>query len=174
MSKKSSNSVDNHNAARTGIRGEKLLKTNLNQWGFNLWKKQDDFPYPTKKQRQRECSSKVVFRSPYDQGTFECDGYIPELDAVIEIKYGTKHGTTEEKIFFDLEKIRDGVYEGRKLFYVFAGTPEHAANNGRCWAKVFAEKAARENLPVTVVFADLQEDGSMPGLKAALTAYLAR
>ena len=166
----------NHGAALSGLRGEELLRANLSIWGYSLQKKQEDFIDPnwegTKQSKiaraRKEQQSKVIFNWDYDDGNFKADGWIPELQATIEIKYGTAHGTTEEKIFFDLEKIRDGVYAGSNLIYVFAGTPEKPGSSNRCLAKVFAHKAKKENLDVTVVFARLQKDGSMPGLKEAL------
>ena len=166
----------NHGAALSGLRGEELLRANLSIWGYSLQKNQDEFIDPnwegTKQSKiaraRKEQQSKVIFNWDYDDGTFQCDGWIPEVQAAIEIKYGTAHGTTEEKIFFDLEKIRDGVYAGSNLIYVFAGTPEEPGSSNRCLAKVFAHKAKKENLDVTVVFARLQKDGSMPGLKEAL------
>ena len=175
---KAKNEVDYHGAAKSGTKGEQLLRENLVSWGYSLQKKQEDFIDPnwtgtkaSKNQRaKKEQESKVIFGWDYDGGKFQCDGWIPEVQAAIEIKYGTAHGTTEEKIFFDLEKIRDGVYAGSNLIYVFAGTPEKPGSSNRCLAKVFADKAKKENLDVTVVFARLQRDGSMPGLKEALDA----
>ena len=41
---------------------------------------------------------------------FLADGYCPELDCIVELKGGDKSGTTEEKVFFDLEKLRDDCY----------------------------------------------------------------
>lgn len=155
----------NHNAATTGIKGEELLRINIENYGLSLWSKHKGH-FPEDKERL----GIIEFPSPYDNGMFNSDGYIPELDIVVEYKYGTKHGTTEEKIFFDLQKIRDGVYGQKKLIYVFAGTVENPSSTvtNRCWARTFEQIAKKENLPVTVIFARLQEDGSMPGLKEAL------
>ena len=155
----------NHNAAREGNNGEKLLRNNIESYGLNLWSKHKG-RFPKHKQRL----GLIEFPSPYDNGVFNSDGYIPELDIIVEYKYGTKHGTAEEKIFCDLQKIRDGVYGQKKLIYVFAGTVENPSSTvtKRCWARTFDKIAKDENLPVTVIFARLQKDGSMPGLKEAL------
>jgi len=143
--------IHNHNAAITGTKGERILKEYLQSRGFSLLNKKSEF-----EERGMSRKGKKVFPSPYDSGTFLSDGFIPELGYIVEYKYGTNHGTTEEKIFFDLEKIRDRVYgEEYPLVYIFWGTPEKSASKGtnRCWARVFDEKVKKENLPVEVVFA---------------------
>tara|TARA_Y100000034_G_C6734659_1_gene325688 strand:+ start:208 stop:702 length:495 start_codon:yes stop_codon:yes gene_type:complete len=145
----------NHNAATTGTKGERILKEKLRSHGFSLLNKKKEF-----EEHGISPEGRKRFPSPYDDGTFLSDGFIPELGYIVEYKYGEKHGTTEEKIFFDLEKIRDRVYgEEHPLVYIFWGTPEKIASKGtnRCWARVFAEKAEKENLPVEVVFATTNE-----------------
>ena len=147
--------ADAHGAAQSGLKGEQILKNALAAHGLSLLKKKNEF----KGVKGAGCDvyERVInLKSPYDNGYFTSDGFCPELGCVFEIKYGRAHGTTEEKIFFDLEKIRDGVYDtGYPLVYVFWGTPEVASssNTGRCWAKVFRDKVEKENLPVKVVFA---------------------
>ena len=66
---------------------------------------------------------------------FLADGYCPELDAIIELKGGDKSGTTEEKVFFDLEKLRDGCYGTRTVLYITEGKKE----NDKC-TKLFTKK----------------------------------
>lgn len=145
--------TDNHKAARSGLKGEQILKNALATHGLRLLKTQKDF----KAEGLRKLWDQTVkLKCPYDNGTFYADGFCPELGIVFEIKYGEEHGTTEEKIFFDLEKIRDGVYDtGYPLVYVFWGTPEvpQSSKTERCWANVFRDKVEKENLPVKVVFA---------------------
>ena len=40
------------------------------------------------------------------------------------MKGGDKSGTTEEKVFFDLEKLRDGCYGKRTVLYITEGKKE--------------------------------------------------
>ena len=140
-----------HNAATNGSKGERLLREYLQKNGLNLLKVKKDF-----KNSGFSYDGAISFQSPYDGGTFRSDGFIPELKYIVEFKYGEAHGTTEEKIMTDLEKIRDGVYKSKyPLVYIFWGTPEKAASKkiNRCWARIFADKVKKEGLPVEVVFA---------------------
>lgn len=144
-------SYTNHGAAASGVKGEKILREALSVHGLSLLRKKKDF-----KDTDFEYKGTIQFESPYDSGTFQSDGFIPELKTIVEIKYGEKHGTTEEKVLVDLEKIRDGVYgTDYPLVYIFWGTPEvpGTKNTGRCWANVFRDKVEKENLPVKVVYA---------------------
>ena len=143
--------TDNHGAAKSGQKGETILRKALETFGLSLLKKKDDF-----KGTEFEYKGTVNFDSPYDNGTFQSDGFIPELKTIVEIKYGEKHGSTEEKVLVDLEKIRDGIYGTEyPLVYIFWGTPEVSGTKttGRCWANVFRDKVEKENLPVKVVYA---------------------
>ena len=69
---------------------------------------------------------------------FLADGYCPELDAIIELKGGDKSGTTEEKVFFDLEKLRDGCYGERTVLYITEGKKE----TDKC-TKLFTRKLVK-------------------------------
>ena len=145
-------SVHNHRAAITGTKGERILKEILNSHGLNLLNKKADF-----KAHGLTREGRKTFKCPYSEsGIFLSDGFIPELNIIVEYKYGEAHGSTEEKIFCDLEKIRDGVYGTEfPLVYIFKGTVEVSPSEGkRCWAKIVANKIKKENLPVEVVFAD--------------------
>jgi hypothetical protein len=65
------------------------------------------------------------------------------------LKNSNKHGTTEEKVFYDLEKIRDGVYgTEHELWYIFAG---NVAENTGVY-KLFESKAKKEKLPVRIIW----------------------
>ena len=143
--------MDRHNGSRNGLKGERLLREKLNSHGLSLWKVKKDF-----EGSEFSYDGTVRFDSPYDDGSFSSDGFIPELQYIVEIKYGEKHGSTEEKVLVDLEKERDGVYGSKyPLVYIFWGTPEHPGTKttGRHWARVFRDKVEKENLPVEVVFA---------------------
>jgi len=135
-----------------GAKGEEILRGALRKKaGWSLLKTKEHFqgtPYKT--------AGTIRFASPYDKGHFESDGFIPEIEYITEFKYGESHGSTEEKVMTDLEKIRDGVYGTQyRLVYIFWGSPEVSGTKttGRCWAKVFRDKVQKENLPVEVVFA---------------------
>jgi len=146
-----SKSTDEHNAAKNGVKGERILREELTKHGFTLLKKKEHF-----KNSQHPYKGTISFPSPYDNGAFQSDGFIPELGIIVEIKYGEKHGTTEEKVMVDLEKIRDGVYGSKyPLTYFFWGTPEvpNTKTAGRRWANVFRDKIKKEAHPVEVVYA---------------------
>ena len=148
---------DEHGAARSGLKGEAQLKKILAEHGVPLLRTQANFKeyYSTlPKKRAVEISrEKMKLTCPWQPSCYyEPDGYIPTTDTTVEIKYGRSHGTTEEKIFLDLEKIRDGVYP-KNLTYIFWGTPEEYKDSGRCFAQIFADKCKQENLPVEVIFA---------------------
>jgi hypothetical protein len=148
---KKKNKTDEHNAAKNGVKGERILREALSEHGLTLLKKKEHF-----KNISHPYKGTITFPSPYDDGTFQSDGFIPELGIIVEIKYGEAHGTTEEKVMVDLEKIRDGVYNSKyPLVYFFWGTPEvpGTKTTGRCWAYVFRDKVKKEKLPVEVVFA---------------------
>ena len=148
---------DEHGAARSGLKGEAQLKMILEERGIPLLRIQDEFKehYNTLTGYQAEdiWREKMRLTCPWQPDCcYIPDGWIPTTDTTVEIKYGRSHGTTEEKIFLDLEKIRDGVYP-KNLTYIFWGTPEEYKDSGRCFAQIFADKCRRENLPVEVIFA---------------------
>lgn len=70
------------------------------------------------------------------------DGYLPSYDAWVEIKAGRSKGTTEEKIWFTLEKIEGGVYGDKNLLIIFEGTVETNKNTRRFMRRVAEKKAA--------------------------------
>lgn len=102
--------MDKHNAARSGQKREQLLSDKISELGYTLQPKQTIEP----PELYKVCGQKRF----YD------DGSIPELNIDhIELKGGSKNGSTQEKLFYDLEKIRDGVYKGN-LLYIFEGIME--------------------------------------------------
>jgi hypothetical protein len=116
--------TDAHGAARSGQQREQMLRQFFNDNGFTFVK--------TKK----ECEAfgipyEGTIKHPVPEEYAECgfkyfltDGYCPELDSIIELKGGDKSGTTEEKVFFDLEKLRDGCYGKRTVLYITEGKKE--------------------------------------------------
>ena len=134
--------MDHHNAAATGRLSEQLFKYELESIGVTMLKTKKDYEnwesarcggeWGSRKRGRELFHShqlhwptaweKVV--SPTKSGQkrrFDVDGWIPELDCRVEVKYSEENGTTEEKVFYDLEKIRAGVYSDKPLIYVLFG-----------------------------------------------------
>jgi hypothetical protein len=144
----------NHGAARSGTKSEKKLVSvcrrygipclkvkkdfknyGINEWGTRYHKPPEDWKQKTPKGKQRK---------------FESDGFIPVAAGIIvEQKHSDKHGTTEEKVFYDLNKISKGVYGSKHtLWYVFTGK---AAANVQAYRE-FELEAKKAKLPVKVIW----------------------
>lgn len=137
-----STTIDHHGAAATGRLSEQLFKHEVESVGVTLLKTMKDYEnwefencggeWGSKKRgrelfhshqlRWPEAWEKVVGPTASGQRRrFDSDGWIPQLDCRVEVKYSEENGTTEEKVFYDLEKIRDGVYDDKPLVYVLFG-----------------------------------------------------
>lgn len=146
---------DQHGAAASGAKREKQLRDTVLEWGFHFIRTQSDaakylgIPLSNAGRVRKKdvptinawLEGKVNFDAPEEYkeagfGRFESDGYIPELDAIAELKGGDKAGTTEEKIMFDLEKLRDKVYGDKNILYIFEGSKEYDKNTMLFKAKV--------------------------------------
>ena len=147
--------IHNHGAAVSGVKsetkmvgivrseGHRILKTKkdfkkfgISEWGTRYHKPPLHWPQKTPKGKQRK---------------FVADGFIPlkKGGIIIEQKNSNKHGTTEEKVFYDLEKIRHGVYgTDHDLWYVFTGDVCGKVNQ----YKEFEMQAKAEKLPVKIIF----------------------
>ena len=69
--------------------------------------------------------------------------------SLLSKKHSDKHGTTEEKVFYDKEKIKLGVYGKRhELWYIFTG--DVAADVAVY--KEFELEAKKANLPVKIIW----------------------
>ena len=137
----------NHGAAVSGTKSEKKLKTLTESlrfpfikqrlWGKTLFKPPKHWSQKTKTGKQRK---------------FIADGYIEvpgKKSIIVEQKHSDKHGTTEEKVFYDLKKIEFGVYgKEHELWYVFTGDASQSIEV----YKEFATEAKRLNLPVKVIW----------------------
>ena len=151
--------TDQHGAAASGAKREKQLRDTVLEWGFHFIRTQVDaakylgIPLTERgKVRKKDIPTinawlegKVNFDAPEEYkeagfGRFESDGYVPELDSIVELKGGDKAGTTEEKIFFDLDKLRDKVYGDGNIFYIFEGSKENDKNTRLFKAKVKKEQ----------------------------------
>ena len=147
----------NHGAAVSGTKSEKELhritesigltylkvkedfeKRGLSEWGRRYHKPPKLWNQKTKKGKQRK---------------FVSDGFIPLTSdgrgIIIEQKHSDKHGTTEEKVFYDLKKIQKGVYgEQNVLWYVFTG---EAAEDIEVY-KEFCLEAEALDLKITIIW----------------------
>lgn len=137
----------NHGASVSGTKSEKKLKTLTESlglpfikerlWGKTLFKPPKHWSQKTKTGKQRK---------------FIADGYIEvpgKKSIIVEQKHSDKHGTTEEKVFYDLKKIEFGVYgKEHELWYVFTGNVSQSVEV----YKEFAAEAKRLKLPVKVIW----------------------
>ena len=137
----------NHGAAVSGTKSEKKLKTLTESlglpfakeraWGKTMFKPPKHWSQKTRTGKQRK---------------FIADGYIEvpgKKSIIVEQKHSDRHGTTEEKVFYDLKKIEFGVYgKQHELWYVFTG---EASQDIEVY-KEFATEAARLKLPVKVIW----------------------
>ena len=136
-------STDSHGAARSGAQREATLRLWFEERDYTFIKSFKDAaihlglpltPGGNVRAKDREFISnwlegRQVFQAEGDYAEagfsyFLSDGYVPQLDAIFELKGGDKQGTTEEKLFFDLMKMEDGCYGDRKVFYIFEGKKE--------------------------------------------------
>ena len=143
---------DNHHASAEGQKSEQRLRNQIESLGLTFLRDRKDIgkylgvAASNKKVTDYQEGRTLIKNVPaeYEEAGYEyfkTDGFIPELNLVIEQKHGTKAGTTQEKIFFDLEKIADGIYDGYQLIYVFTG--HHQCNDKS--TKLFEKKLSRLN-----------------------------
>ncbi len=147
----------NHGAAVSGSKSEKELhritksvglpylkvkkdfeKYGLNEWGRRYHKPPQEWSQATKTGKQRRyVSDGFVFNPKTNRG------------AIVEQKHSDKHGTTEEKVFYDLMKIKKGVYGSEhELWYIFTG---NMAGDIEVY-KEFEKEAKALNLPVKIIW----------------------
>jgi|6_EtaG_2_1085325.scaffolds.fasta_scaffold21152_4 hypothetical protein len=142
---------NHHGAQESGEKGESNLKTACRMADLELLVTRKDFK-GTEYNKFYYQTRKLLAPQEWieDVGhdfSFLTDGFIPQLDCKVEFKYGEAKGTTEEKVFYDLEKIRDGVYDNDfGTLYIFMGT----VRNSIC-TKVFKRKVLKEKLKVKVL-----------------------
>lgn len=123
----------NHGAAKSGVRSEASFKEALLEQQIVLLKTKEDFKkYYRSSLKEAQQKVKKFIHLPwpedYEQDDPDkkhnhwVDGYLPQFDIIVELKYSEAKGTTEEKVMNDLEKMRDGAYDcGRPLLYVIFG-----------------------------------------------------
>jgi len=152
-----SNDKHNHGAAVSGTKSEKELSRITKSLGFPYLKNKDDFEkHSLKEWGRRYHKPPKEWTQQTKKGNsrkFVSDGFIPTTKSgtgiIIEQKHSDKHGTTEEKVFYDLKKIQKGVYgETHQLWYVFTG---QAVNEIEVY-KEFEKEALRMKLPVKIVW----------------------
>jgi hypothetical protein len=147
----------NHGAAVSGTKSENKLAQITRSVGLRFLKVKDDFENlglsqwgrryhkPPSNWQQKTKTGK--------QRKFESDGFIPITDQgrgiIIEQKHSDKHGTTEEKVFYDLMKIEKGVYGKENwLWYVFTG---EAAEDIEVY-KEFCLEAKQKGLNIKIIW----------------------
>ena len=147
-------SKHNHGAAVSGTKSEKKLTSIAKRCGIPALKVKEDF----KKYGVNEWG-KRYHKPPADwnqktptgkQRKFISDLFLPiGKGIIVEQKHSDKHGTTEEKVFYDKQKIQKGVYGTKHpLWYVFTG---NAANDIEVY-KEFELEVKKEKLPVKVIW----------------------
>lgn len=152
-----SNKKDEHGASRSGKKSENKLKNITEKIGLPYLKVKKDFQKhglgewgrryhkPPKEWRQKTKKGK--------QRKFESDGFIPTskngFGIIIEQKHSDKHGTTEEKVFYDLKKFELGVYgDEHDFWYVFTGNVSDEVEA----YKEFEQEVLKKNLPIKVIW----------------------
>lgn len=120
----SPSTMDFHGAAKSGSKREKTLVSKFKGFGYTLVKKQDEC---LTEGLEYDGCVRITPNVEYLEDGFKfflVDGFCKELQSYVELKGGDKSGTTEEKIFFDLKKIEDGIYADYRLIYIFEGKKE--------------------------------------------------
>lgn len=126
--------IDNHHAAMSGKVSEQYFRESIRNAGFSILRSKDEFIEAYGKRGLNYLRDSIHLNVPKwweeeanffskkgKKAKFYVDGYLPEFDLRVELKYTNAYGTTEEKVMFDLEKIRDGAYSEKKLLYVIFG-----------------------------------------------------
>ena len=154
------NKEDGHRAKRAGRESEKRLTIACENMGYKRHHLIKDFKirggnlnhsyYGTVKFDKPE---KFFLAEKKSDNYFQSDGLIvnPANDkgAIIESKNSDKRGTTEEKCFYDLYKIEEGIYGSEyPLVYLFQGSVCEKVNE----YALFAAEAEKRKLPVHVIF----------------------
>tara|TARA_B100001248_G_scaffold1447_1_gene1068 strand:+ start:877 stop:1386 length:510 start_codon:yes stop_codon:yes gene_type:complete len=144
----------NHGAAVSGTKSEKKLSAVCNKHGIPCLKVKKDFKVYSLDEwgtRYHMPPAHWGQKTPTGkQRRFESDAFLPVGKGIIvEQKNSDKHGTTEEKVFYDKEKIKLGVYGKRhELWYIFTG--DVAADVAVY--KEFELEAKKANLPVKIIW----------------------
>ena len=148
----------NHGASVSGTKSEKKLYQVTESVGLTFLKVKDDFEKHNLSEWGRRYHKPPKFWNQKTrtgkQRKFVSDGFIlieakTGRGIIIEQKHSDKHGTTEEKVFYDLKKIEFGVYgKEHELWYVFTGG---ASQDVEAY-KEFANEVNRLNLPVKVIW----------------------
>ena len=121
--------LNHHDAADSGQRFEIQTRNLFDKLGHPVLKYLSEFKnYGVDYYKYFAIKEHPLKQYGYQRG-FETDGFVPSLNAMLEIK-ATKQelGTAQEKVFQDLLKIEYGVYNvenGVKLLYILAGCMEY-------------------------------------------------
>jgi len=147
----------NHGAAVSGTKSEKMLASITESVGFSFLKLKKHFEdHGISEWGRRYHEPPKEWRQTTPKGKkrkFVSDGFIPITKSgrgiILEQKHSDKHGTTEEKVFYDLMKIEKGVYDGdNSLWYVFTGS---AAEDIEVY-KEFCLEAKSKGLKIKIIW----------------------
>ena len=146
----------NHGASRSGKRSEDRVTIVTAESGFQhlrLKKDSENSIHNYDGTVRLEKPEKYTLAKKKRTNHFFSDGLInnPKNNkgAILESKNSDAHGTTEEKVFYDLHKMKDGVYGNKyPLVYLFQGSVCEDVNEYR----LFADEVKHLKLPVHVVF----------------------
>lgn len=132
MAKRKKKTKHNHGAAVSGYKSEVTMKGTIGLIkDVVLLKVKDDYwRYRLDPEGRRYFPHPEGWREHGKKNRFHSDGFIYHPKSgrgvILEQKHSDKHGTTEEKVFYDLAKIERGVYDtGHPLYYVFTGNVAH-------------------------------------------------
>ena len=155
---------DNHHAAQAGVSSEMHFRMQVESCGLSLLKTQGDFKkyygnldVYNEIQKQLEipikmkdeiaisslipnCFGETLSAPVFDHSNkksrkYAIDGYIPQLNMIVEVKYSEKHGTTEEKVHYDFYKVTNEVYNLKvrnkecNFLYAFIGPACESPHN---------------------------------------------
>ena len=161
--------IHNHGAAVSGVKSEETFKLILENCGIPVLRKKEEFrKFYGKRMAFSKMKEAIYLEIPESwkednfktnsgkEPKFYVDYYQPNFDLRIELKYSQTHGTTEEKVFFDLEKIRDNVYGDKKLLYVFFGPLANKQKLFRLFSKKVKQFDPSEE-KVKVIFDDSED-----------------
>lgn len=165
-----------HGASKAGKKAENKVKNALKDAGFSLLQTKSEFiaHYSEKDSSLLLWKKyrKITMPDKYVQfygatSTFQSDGFIPEIEMMIEIKNSTSSGTTEQKVWNDFRKMKDGVYSGAKLIYLFMGPKANLTPIYKHFAYEVKEEIDPTEEKVKVLFDDTPD---LSILKAYLTS----
>ena len=153
------NKEDGHGGCAAGQRSEARLTAACEAAGLRRLHIKEHFKdsiHPYEGTRRLPKPPRFTLAEKKRTNNFFSDGLVENPNntsaAIVESRNSDKRGTTEEKVFFTLEKYRNGVYtkHGDRYPFVmlFQGTQCENVNEYRLFEKI----AREEKLPIHVIF----------------------